>query len=622
MIVQCPSCSSRYRVNDSNIPATGGRINCPSCAHSFIVYPEAKAAPAPSAYDGEKTSVATNFNDLMRGAGFGGGAPAQAPADDDGDLATEVISGDSLPNFAGGMFGGGGARPPASPPEEDGTVEMENPLKFLSQGGSLPGIGGGGSLGGGALGGDASEAYDPTQVVSADMASALGGFGGPAASPFGAPPNQGGDDALRTEIVSAEDAVASFGFGGGAPASEENEMTEVVDPHSVFNSPVGPPAQANNPFGGPPSMPSFANQPGAQPQPTPLFGGAPPATPPSFGGASGLQGLQSPMGDPGQPGLGGVPGASVDSLPPVGADPNHQGPWKLKTNFGLTYEFQDTGSLLNWMSSKDDFTGYTLSVGDENFHPLSDFPQISTGVSGKPSNPEAIAPPMEQPAAGVPGGMGMNDPFAGAPAPVNHGGFGSGGFDGVGGMPQHQHQQPRSAGPAPHAPGTSPLPAHPTSGGGSSPILWVVFGVLIIAVLLLGLQITGVVDFKAMLGLGAPAPVEQPAPIAQPGAEEPADDSAEPGGEVAAPDGDGEELEMSAEDRKHFNDLIEMARTSMSEKKYQSAKETLEKAKMIGPGELPVYTLLAEVHEKLGEEDLALEAKKKAEDIRMNMNME
>lgn len=612
MIVQCPSCSSRYRVNDSNIPATGGRINCPSCAHSFIVYPEAKAAPAPSAYDGEKTSVATNFNDLMRGAGFG--APSQAPADDDGDLATEVISGDSLPNFAGGMFGGGA--PPSRPPEEDGTVEMENPLKFLSQGGSLPGMGGG-------LGGDVSETYDPTQVVSADMASALGGLGGPAASPFGAPPSQGGDDALRTEIVSAEDAAASFGFGGGAAASGDNAMTEVVDPHSVFNAPASPPAQNHNPFGGPPAMPSFANQPAAhpqQPQPsTPLFGGAPPATPSSFGDAPGLQGLQSPMGDPGQPGLGGVPGASIDSLPPVGADPNHQGPWKLKTNFGLTYEFQDTGSLLGWMANKDDFTGYTLSVGDEDFHPLGDFPQISAGVSGKPSNPEAVAPPVEQPAAGAHGGA--LDPFAGAPAPAQFGGFGSGGFDGVGGMPQHQ--QPRSPGPTPQAPAASGLPAHPTSGGGSSVILWVVFGILFIAVSLLGLQITGVVDFKAMLGGGAPAPVEQPAPVASPGNDEPTGDVDEPGDEaVAAPDGAGEEGVMSAEDRTHFNELIEMARTSMSEKKYQSAKGTLEKAKMIGPGELPVYTLLAEVHEKLGEEDLALEAKKKAEDIRMNMNME
>jgi len=64
-----------------------------------------------------------------------------------------------------------------------------------------------------------------------------------------------------------------------------------------------------------------------------------------------------------------------------GPDPNHGGPWKLKTNFGLTYEFVDTQNLLQWMSSRDELDGYMLSGGDDQFFPVKDFPQIAQGLS-------------------------------------------------------------------------------------------------------------------------------------------------------------------------------------------------------------------------------------------------
>lgn len=47
MIVTCPSCSSKYRINDEKIPGKGARISCPSCAHKFVVFRDAApAAPA------------------------------------------------------------------------------------------------------------------------------------------------------------------------------------------------------------------------------------------------------------------------------------------------------------------------------------------------------------------------------------------------------------------------------------------------------------------------------------------------------------------------------------------------------------------------------------------------
>lgn len=38
MIVNCPSCSSRYRIRDEKIKGRGARITCPNCSHKFVVH--------------------------------------------------------------------------------------------------------------------------------------------------------------------------------------------------------------------------------------------------------------------------------------------------------------------------------------------------------------------------------------------------------------------------------------------------------------------------------------------------------------------------------------------------------------------------------------------------------
>jgi predicted Zn finger-like uncharacterized protein len=37
MIIQCPACTTRYRIRPEKLPADGGNIKCPSCAHVFHV---------------------------------------------------------------------------------------------------------------------------------------------------------------------------------------------------------------------------------------------------------------------------------------------------------------------------------------------------------------------------------------------------------------------------------------------------------------------------------------------------------------------------------------------------------------------------------------------------------
>ncbi|MCA9563255.1 MAG: zinc-ribbon domain-containing protein, partial [Myxococcales bacterium] len=35
MIVECPECTSRYRVREEKLPAGGGNIQCPGCGAVF-----------------------------------------------------------------------------------------------------------------------------------------------------------------------------------------------------------------------------------------------------------------------------------------------------------------------------------------------------------------------------------------------------------------------------------------------------------------------------------------------------------------------------------------------------------------------------------------------------------
>lgn len=40
MIIECPSCQARYRIREEKLPAEGGGIKCPNCAHVFVVTPD------------------------------------------------------------------------------------------------------------------------------------------------------------------------------------------------------------------------------------------------------------------------------------------------------------------------------------------------------------------------------------------------------------------------------------------------------------------------------------------------------------------------------------------------------------------------------------------------------
>ena len=122
MNITCPSCSSRYTVDDARIPESGVTIRCPSCGHKFIARRPAAAgsvplpgrradplAPPPSAEPDAPTSGSTDLGsldlDLETGdyplteeeaATSGGGVGAHAPpplggSSADLDLGIETV---------------------------------------------------------------------------------------------------------------------------------------------------------------------------------------------------------------------------------------------------------------------------------------------------------------------------------------------------------------------------------------------------------------------------------------------------------------------------------------------------------------------------------------------------
>jgi predicted Zn finger-like uncharacterized protein len=98
MVVQCPSCKSKYRLNPDKITGRGARITCPKCQHAFKVYredaqagsqPAAPAAAAPAAPEGAPPGQAGSF-DFAKA--MGGQADLVAGKEDAADPAPAAAS--------------------------------------------------------------------------------------------------------------------------------------------------------------------------------------------------------------------------------------------------------------------------------------------------------------------------------------------------------------------------------------------------------------------------------------------------------------------------------------------------------------------------------------------------
>lgn len=54
MIVTCPSCTARYKIDEAKIQGRGAKITCPTCKHKFVVYRDGEDQPAAPAAEGPK----------------------------------------------------------------------------------------------------------------------------------------------------------------------------------------------------------------------------------------------------------------------------------------------------------------------------------------------------------------------------------------------------------------------------------------------------------------------------------------------------------------------------------------------------------------------------------------
>lgn len=74
MIIECPACTSRYRIREDKLPENGGNIKCPSCAHVFFVPRGDSAAPV----DPAATEVPSALGTSRPAQPTPGAAPAVA----------------------------------------------------------------------------------------------------------------------------------------------------------------------------------------------------------------------------------------------------------------------------------------------------------------------------------------------------------------------------------------------------------------------------------------------------------------------------------------------------------------------------------------------------------------
>jgi predicted Zn finger-like uncharacterized protein len=56
MVVTCPSCSARYRLNPDKMKGRGAKITCPKCAHVFVVFADGAGGPASDDPEGGQES--------------------------------------------------------------------------------------------------------------------------------------------------------------------------------------------------------------------------------------------------------------------------------------------------------------------------------------------------------------------------------------------------------------------------------------------------------------------------------------------------------------------------------------------------------------------------------------
>ncbi len=685
MIVQCPQCDSQYRVQDDKIPASGGKISCPNCGNRFVVHPDDEGPQAAGDAGGtggggsgetsEDTTSAVNANRLAQMAEGMEGEDVDESADAGDVDKTEVMQGPNVPDFMAEDQEGG------APDEsgDDGTREMRNPFSDegsgketaddtttdvskdelmgdiddstevwdgvdaiqdmhgegeSGEGPSLQTHEGGGSDQG-VDRGQAGQSQSGGTAPAADSAPVnhQGQKTGPAPQQESSGPPAGPADESGPQRQS--EGQQSAGDGKTAPAGQSGAHQQVDGGQSP---PSSSPSDQQTPVGGGQSSP--ASQSGNQP----VVGGGQSA-PASQSGSQPVQGGDQSSGVPT------VDNSSESLGAEDGPAPGHEGPWKLKAEHGLTYEFPETEALRDWLNDRDSIEDFELSADDgSSFYELGEFPQVSDLVGG---GSDASASGSQQMAAR---GRGNQQPRGqrGSSSPPSTGGGRPGGGRGggrPGGPSTDGGSPPASGGGAAGSSDQSPPAANDgpswddalgsepvdegTGGGDADPapspkpvsndgfelpsrdaiwnkVLYGIVFVLLLAATGLFLEVAKIYPAAKYIP-GVPSTFES-----DEGAEGGLETSGG-GAEAGAADNKAQAQPETSEDSsvgENFKRLIEAADESIENNRLQTAIEKLKGAKMVDPERPEIYERLAEVYEKLGQGDKAEKNRKKARELK------
>jgi hypothetical protein len=306
--------------------------------------------------------------------------------------------------------------------------------------------------------------------------------------------------------------------------------------------------------------------------------------------------------------------------------------WKLKTSFGLVYDFPDAESLQSWLGARDDLTSYLVSRDNgATYMGLVEFPEIltsgmlqkirATAMGSGPSTalglptigttPDLVNAPATLPAikplgSGPPSRGDVLDPSVPA----------SDRLQTTRDSPVSTQSGSGRARKAPASSGASRTRGHGAESDAKKKwILPSVFaGLLVLPIVIL--QVGGVVDFLGMFGGGSgatlPTIVSSDNPVSAASAEESAPTARRKAPPVRRRADDSDAPSRGG----HVRELLSQAKSEMSRRDYDKAVLTLTSAKVVAPDDPEVYRLLERVYTRKGDRESARTARLRYRELR------
>ncbi len=322
-------------------------------------------------------------------------------------------------------------------------------------------------------------------------------------------------------------------------------------------------------------------------------------------------------------------------VPEISERPQTKGDaWKLKTSFGLVYDFPDTASLQAWLSGREDLDGYLLSRDGTDYKALDQHREVMTpalrakitaaaaGLTRKPAPVPSASNMAARGAEPAPAEAKKAEPRTSVEfkkPEVNQDLAKSAEPSSGPGAKTRAPKGPTSRTSAPARPAARPKPRP----RGGLPVeekpnrLPLLIGVVV--VLLIGaatLHFTGVVNlgrlFKGRdagpVAQGSSVPASAPAgPAAPPLTLPPPPAEAGAGGA----EGPGSLSPFSQDG--HIRALIQQAEQELGEREYDKAIATLESARNLAPDNPEIFRLLERAWSRQGDRDKAREARERYE---------